>query len=172
MLCYFSMIETQEDQDKFERIYTKYRNLMYHAAYQVLQNHHDAEDAVHQAFISVIRHIKNIKEIDSPKTRSFLVLITERKAIDILRVNRRDKIVALDEEIAGILIPPPGDNGLADALAKLPAHYRQVLMLRFDNGFSVRELAGLLGISESGVRHLIRRARNALARELEREGSL
>ena len=43
MLMYLSMIETPDDKAKFERIYNRYRNLMYHVAYKVLGNHHDAE---------------------------------------------------------------------------------------------------------------------------------
>ena len=70
MLIYLSMIETPEDKDKFEQIYYKYRDLMYYVANQKLNNHHDAEDAVHQAFVSIIKHISKINDIESPKTRS------------------------------------------------------------------------------------------------------
>ena len=58
MLVYLAMIDSPEDQLKFERIYEKYRYLMLHVAKQILQNHHDAEDAVHQAFISIIENIE------------------------------------------------------------------------------------------------------------------
>lgn len=171
MLIYLSMIETPEDKDKFEQIYYKYRDLMYYVANQKLNNHHDSEDAVHQAFVSIIKHISKIKDIDSPKTRSFIVLITERKAIDLMRTSHRDKVVELNEAIAGIEIPLPGDHGIADAIAKLPAEYREILMLKFDNGFSNKELAQMIGISESGIRKLIGRARKALKAELDKEGA-
>ncbi len=67
MLVYLSMIDTPEDRDKFERIYIQYRNLMYHVAYGILGNHFDAEDAVHQAFVAIIRNLQKIGEINSPK---------------------------------------------------------------------------------------------------------
>lgn len=170
MLIYLSMIETPEDKDKFEQIYYKYRDLMYYVANQKLNNHHDSEDAVHQAFVSIIKHISKIKDIDSPKTRSFIVLITERKAIDIMRTSHRDKVVELNEAITGIDIPLPGDHGIADAISRLPVDYREILMLKFDNGFSNKELAQMIGISESGIRKLIGRARKALKTELNKEG--
>lgn len=169
MLMYLSMIETPDDKVKFERIYNRYRNLMYHVAYKVLSNHYDAEDAVHQAFVAIIRHLEKIGDIDSPETRSFIVLITERKAIDLIRTSHSEKVIPLNEDLIGIEIPAPGDHGLADALAKLPAHYREVLLLRFDNGYSTKELAQMLGMTESGVRKLIGRAKNALGRMLEEE---
>lgn len=169
MLMYLSMIETPDDKAKFERIYNRYRNLMYHVAYKVLGNHYDAEDAVHQAFVAIIRHLEKIGDIDCPETRSFIVLITERKAIDLIRTSHSEKVIPLKEDLIGIEIPAPGDHGLADALAKLPAHYREVLLLRFDNGYSTKELAQMLGMTESGVRKLIGRAKNALGRMLEEE---
>ena len=169
MLMYLSMIETPDDKAKFERIYNRYRNLMYHVAYKVLGNHYDAEDAVHQAFVAIIRHLEKIGDIDCPETRSFIVLITERKAIDLIRTSHSEKVIPLNEDLIGIEIPAPGDHGLADALAKLPAHYREVLLLRFDNGYSTKELAQMLGMTESGVRKLIGRAKNALGRMLEEE---
>lgn len=169
MLMYLSMIETPDDKAKFERIYNRYRNLMYHVAYKVVGNHYDAEDAVHQAFVAIIRHLEKIGDIDCPETRSFIVLITERKAIDLIRTSHSEKVIPLNEDLLGIEIPAPGDHGLADALAKLPAHYREVLLLRFDNGYSTKELAQMLGMTESGVRKLIGRAKNALGRMMEEE---
>lgn len=170
MMIYLSMIETPEDRDKFEQIYLKYRYLMVHIAKKFVSNNYDAEDIVHQAFVSIIKNIDTVSEIDSPKTRSYIVLITERKAIDFLRTSHQDKIVSLNEAITGIMFPEPGDYGIADAIARLPAQYREVLMLRFDNGFTTREIAKMFGITESGVRKLVSRARKALEAELDKEG--
>lgn len=170
MLIYLSMIESQDDRHKFERIYERYRNLMYHVAYKILRNPQDAEDAVHQAFVSIIQNIHKFVQIDCPETRSFIVLMTERKAIDLIRIRHSEKILPLNEDWIGLEIPAPGDHGLADALAKLPVRYREVLLLRFDNGYSTRELAKMLGLTESGVRKLIGRAKDALRYILEEDG--
>ena len=170
MLIYLSMIESQDDRHRFERIYERYRNLMYHIAYRILRNPQDAEDAVHQAFVSIIQNIHKFVQIDCPETRSFIVIMTERKAIDLIRIRHSEKILPLNEDLVGLEIPAPGDHGLADALAKLPVRYREVLLLRFDNGYSTRELAKMLGLTESGVRKLIGRAKEALRRILEEDG--
>jgi len=170
LLIYLAMIDSPDDQAKFERVYLQYRYLMLHVAKKILHNHQDAEDAVHQAFISIIKNIEKISAVGSPETRSYIVIITERKAIDILRRNQRHPASALDDEMIGLDIPAPEDHPLAAAMAKLPAHYRQALLLRYDNGFSSREIASLLGISESGVRKLLARGKKALQRQLEDEG--
>ena len=172
MFIYLAMIDSTDDQRKFERIYHKYRFLMLHTAKQILQIHHDAEDAVHQAFVSIIENLEKIIEVDSPKTRSFVVIITERKAIDLLRQNKRRSTVELNEEITGIEIPFRLDNPIAAAIAQLPANYREVLLLRYDNGFTAKEIASILNITDSGVRKLIARAKKALLENLEKEGEV
>lgn len=169
IIGYLSVIEAPEDQHKFEQIYLRYRDLMYRTACRILRNPYDAEDAVHQAFIAIIEHLEKFVQIDCPETRSFVVLICERKAIDLLRARRPEKNLPLDEEQLGLEIPLPGDHGLADAMAKLPAHYRTVLLLRFDNGYSTAELAKILHLTPSGVRKLIGRARNALEKILKED---
>lgn len=92
------MIDTIEERDLFERVFLKYRYLMLYVANKILQNHHDAEDAVHEAFISVIKNIDKFSDVESPKTRSLIVLIVERKAIDILRKKQRENLLEINED--------------------------------------------------------------------------
>ena len=60
MLLYLQTIESPKDKIKFEQIYLKYRRYMFQVASEILQNNQDAEDAVHNAFLSVSRY--NSKE--------------------------------------------------------------------------------------------------------------
>lgn len=46
MLIYLSMIESEADKSLFEQLYIRYKGLMYHIAYRILQNREDAEDAI------------------------------------------------------------------------------------------------------------------------------
>lgn len=170
MLIYLTMIDTPEEKDRFEVIYSKYRYLMLHVAGRILQNHHDAEDAVHEAFVAIIHNIGKIHDVESPKTRSLVVLIVERKAIDVLRKKQRENLIEINEYILGIEMPTPGDNGLADAMARLPVHYREVLLMRYDNGLSNRDISEIFNISESGVRKMLGRAKRQLRSELQKEG--
>lgn len=167
MLIYLQIIEAEEEKTKFVRLYERYRGYMYTAAYQILGSDSDAEDAVHQAFLSVIKNLGRIELVDSPKTQKYLLVITERKAIDIFRSRRH--IVSLDamEQIPGLTALPLENHRLADAMARLPAHYRSVLLLRYDQGYTVREIAKLLDIKPGTVQKSIWRAKQALKKELE-----
>lgn len=169
MIVYLQMLETEEDRAAFEQLYLTYRSLMYRIAYGILRNQQDAEDAVHQAFLSMIKNFKNFSEIECPKTKAFCVIVVEWKSLDLLRIRKRD-IDSYDVERHGVEIPLPGDNGLADALARLSARYREVLLLRYYFGYATREIADMLQMSLSATNKLLWRAKAALAAELEGGG--
>ncbi len=57
MLIHLSVIESEDDRSKFEVIYERYRGLMFYTAMQILNHQQDAEDAVHQAFVSIIENM-------------------------------------------------------------------------------------------------------------------
>lgn len=169
MIVYLQMLETAEDRAAFEQLYLTYRSLMYRIAYGILRNQQDAEDAVHQAFLSMIGGFKKINKIECPKTKAFCVIVVERKSLDLLRIRKRD-IDSCDVERHGVEIPLPGDNGLTDALARLSARYREVLLLRYYFGYATREIADMLQMSLSATNKLLWRAKAALAAELEGGG--
>lgn len=171
MIIYLQMIENEEDKQRFTALYETYRGLMFYVANNLLHNTHDAEDAVHQAFITIAENFSKIDEIECPQTRAYIVLIVERKAIDILRKRNRLSEVSINEAAHGIEIPLPGDHGLADALAGLPAHSREILLLRYYNGYTTKELAAAFGVSYAAMKKQLTRAKNSLRERME-EGDM
>ncbi len=170
MLVYTQMIDSPEDKTKFEQLYLTYRGLMYNVAFQILHNEHDAEDAVHQAFLSMLKNVGKISQVNCPKTRGYAVIIVERKSIDIIRGRRTLSEEEFDESLFGFSFPLPGDGGLSDAIARLPAQYREVLLLRHAHGYDTREVAELLDVSYEAARKLLYRSKTALKILLEKEG--
>ena len=83
MLVYLQMIEGPEQKSAFEQIYIQYRALMYSAAYAILGNPQDAEDAVHHAFVKIAENISKISEPVCPKTRAYVVTIVENTAVNL-----------------------------------------------------------------------------------------
>ena len=65
-------VDTVAKKRKVEQLYEKYQKLMYVVAYHIL-NHH--QDAVLESWEKIIRHMDKIDHIDSPKTKSFLVIL-------------------------------------------------------------------------------------------------
>ena len=171
MLVYLQMLESDADRQRFEQLYCRYRRLMFYVARQILPCDEDAEDAVHEAFVAAIRHFDQISDVSDPKTRAFVVLIAERKAIDLLRRNARRYTLPLEEESLGVAIPPPGDGGLADAMSQLKARQRELLLLRYYVGYSTREAAALLGMTPAAAQKELTRAKTVLRAILEKGGA-
>jgi len=170
MLMYLAAIDSPEDQSKFEKVYLAYKGLMYHVAYQILGNEQDAEDAVHNAFVKIVEYIEKIGDPVCSKTRSYVVTIAENKAIDLYRANQRRGKAAYLDEVGGIPVNAPEDPGLEYCILKLPPQYRQVIFLKYYHGFSCKEIAKQLGISEANAKKLDQRAKKkllALCREEE-----
>ena len=118
MLIYMMMIDSETDKSKFEQIYMKYKGLMFYVANDILHNEHDAEDAVHQAFIKIAENIKKIMEVDCPKTKGYVVTIVENKAIDLYRKNKRQSKIELLEDIGGIDVAYSGEDSLVKCMLK------------------------------------------------------
>lgn len=172
MIIYLQMIDTSEDKNKFEQIYLEYQGLMYWVANKILHNTHDAEDAVHQAFISIAKNMKKISEPVCPKTKNYVVTIVENKAIDIYRKKQKHPEMELDEEVKGITVEYQGTNGLTECLLKLPAEYRNVILLKYYQGYDTREIAHILEISQANAGKLLQRAKQKLEVLCREEGVL
>ena len=183
MIVYLQMLETSEEQVRFEELVHTYKNLMFYVANQVLNNDYDAEDAVQQAFFAILKNFEKISEIKCPQTRSFVVTIVERKAIDLYRSKNRNAAIPFDEEFINIPGGIEADvvsvrTDLARAMAKLPTSslwglvlhsYRELLLLKYDNGYSEQEIAVMCSMTKANVKKTIYRAKKKLESLLEEE---
>lgn len=172
MLVYIQMIDAPEEKDKFERLYLKYRDLMFYIANKILQNQQDAEDAVHAAFLSIAENVEKVSTPDCPKTKGYIVTITENKAIDLYRKKKRHPKALLLEETAGLEVSYEGSHAIAHCLARLSSRDRDILMLRYRYGYTAREIAKMLNLSEANANKRIQRAKERLEKLCKEEGLL
>lgn len=172
MLIYLQMIDDPQDRSKFEQLYLHYKGLMYYTANKILENDQDAEDAVHNAFISLIDNIQKISDIQSHKTKSYIVTIVENKAIDLYRKKQRHPTEAYLDELQGVTVEYELDDALSQCILKLPARYREIIILRYGHDIPDSEIARIMGISKPAVRKLAQRARNKLENICRDEGVL
>lgn len=175
MLVYLSLIDSEEAKSKFEIIYNEYNRLMLYVADQILRDNRDSEDVVHEAFIKIIENIDKISNPQCPQTRNLVVTIVERKAINLYWRRKRKVILPLEDSILSSTEPDPanhiaGGSVVAHAMASLPANYRDILLLKFDGGYSNAEIAAFLDMTESNVKKTVQRAKNKLRTALENMG--
>lgn len=169
MLPYTLTIETPRERLLFADLYAAYAGRMLALARQRLRDPTDAEDAVQQAFLSLAEHFSRLSRLPRPQLEAYLVVVTERKCIDLLRRRARLDGAPFDEE-AALVTPPPSGEPVADAMARLAPALREALLLRYAFGYSTRETAALLDVSFAAAQKRLQRAKSALRTELEKEG--
>ncbi len=175
LTLYLGMLETPEEKDLFTQLYQRYTKLMKYVAYQKLGDEQLAEDAVHDAFLNIIKSFLKISDVSCHKTRRLIVIITENAAIDILR--KKNRVVQADFEDASyhLSVTPDMLEGiaaqeLARQIAALPEHYRVVLELRAYHGLTDKQIAAALNIEHGTVRKRLERARAILAAAIQEQG--
>jgi len=178
MLLYLSMLDTQEEKDKFTEIYEHYQHFCWYVANQQLGDAHLAEDAVQETFLALTRHLDKVEEVDSLKTKKFLMTIVKSKAVDILRKKREGDIsteeLELDipdkaRDILDTYITKENYNHLISCVLELDEAYRVVFEYKYVHQMSDKEIARLLDISPKLVNVRFYRARKKLQEMLEKE---
>jgi RNA polymerase sigma-70 factor (ECF subfamily) len=160
---------------------SQYAGTLYRVAYSVLRNSADAEDAVQEAFVRVLRHRDSLHEVRDQ--RVWLIRIVWNVVLDR---KRRMKTRPETDDVAELArVLPVGGLTAEERVAaaqhharvlacveRLPAKERQVLMLSAFEELTSVEIASVLGITESSVRSRLFRARNLMAGLLEHTRSL
>ena len=155
---------------------SQYAGTLYRVAYSVLRNAADAEDAVQEAFVRVLRHRDTLAEVRDQ--RVWLIRIVWNVVLDR---KRRMKTRPETDDVAELarVLPATGLSAEERAAAaehhayvlacveKLPVKEREVLMLSAFEELTSVEIASVLGITESSVRSRLFRARNLMAGLLE-----
>lgn len=162
MLIFLQTIEDPARRSKLERVYEAYRDLMFYVARELLGSDQDAEDAVHDAFLKLSKNLDKISDPVCPKTQAYVVLTVESVSIDLLRRRKRRPTAALSEDEPGLTVDYAGGNALAQCILKLPPLDREIILLRFWQGYSPRETARILKISEAAARKREQRAKERL----------
>ncbi len=174
---YLTLIDEPSDKEKFTEIYEHYKGMMMQKAMSILHNSALAEEAVQESFVKIA---KNIFKISSPicsKTASFIVIIVRNTSYDILRREKPDRNVSLDEEISAENIEMPdinevlstvGINFILEVINGMDDKYRDALSLKYLYGYSNSEIAKLIGITEKNAEMRIYRAKAILKAKYKR----
>src|SRR5437667_12815656 len=161
--------DTAQGQDHLTWAYQTHVTAIYQYIYSRVGNRPDAEDLTAQVFMKAISGMRS--DVSVPELRSWRYRVAQTTLADHWREYYAEDTGELDDDVTRP--PAPRENPEAiqrvDALlATLPESYRRVLELRFLRGYSVRETAQALDLSETNVKVLQFRAWNRAGRNLGR----
>lgn len=172
----------------FEALTTRYEQRVFSLAMRMLRQEQDAEDVTQQTFLSALENLNGFRGEASFAT--WLFRIATHAALKVIRKRKGLKTVSLEEAAEGAgqadSIPHPEfiadwrqspeqlvqkheiQRLLDEALAKLDEKHRLVFLLRDVEGFSVKETAEALGLTEANTKIRLLRARLQLREQLTR----
>ena len=136
---------------------------VYDLAYGFVNDHDDAEDIAQEVFVKVYHSIKDFRQESGFST--WVYRIAANTSLDRVKQRKRAvaRLVPMDESQLGAVAADPGMDHIDTsahierALHELPTLQRAVVILRHMEGFSTKQVSGMLKCSEGTVKtHLHR----------------
>lgn len=151
----------------FETAYGMYADMLYRLAFSYMKHKEDAEDVVQEVFTKYMCgfHLP----ISPEHEKAWFVRVTINQCHDALR-KRNYRLHSSLEDVTEV--PTEADDTmqtLSEALQNLPEKYKDVVVLHYLEGYSVEEVAKLLALSVSATKMRLKRSREFLKHELEKE---
>lgn len=153
-----------------EILYLKYKNLLLHIANCILGDKNDSEDIVHDTYIKIIEKKEILPILDHQKAINLMITITRNKSIDLYRRRKRlcDRMISyadLKKEVQEEIIITNHD--LTKAMDFLPADYKEILLMYYEYGYSIKEITQLTTKTSENIKKIIQRSRKKIRDYLE-----
>ena len=164
----------QGDNTALDEFVRTYSDALVRFAYGYVRSAAAAEDVAAESMAVLL--LKKKRFPDESHMRAYLYQIARNKCVDYLRLHRQEVPLEDVENVLGSgdperdLLIRQRDEGLYRCMQRLPGQYRQVLILTYFDGFSVKEVGRIMRRSAKQVYNLLARARAALKTMLEKEG--
>lgn len=154
--------------EAFDHFVREHRNMVYSVALTYCKDAHAAEDISQEAFLRAHRSVDGLA--DKSRLKTWLYTLTRNAAIDHLRAQKRRGKLA--ERVAETRREPPARthneqvDRLLGILETLPEDYRRIVLLRYVEGLSYKEIAEALGMQVSAVGEKLSRIRNQISERM------
>ncbi|GKX28184.1 DNA-directed RNA polymerase sigma-70 factor [Vallitalea longa] len=164
-------IENEND-DLYQYLFDKYYRLVYTTAYRIVKNKEDCEEITQDAFSIGFKNMSKIKNFDHFK--NYILKVAYNLSINRAKKNNArynlfpttvNEDISSDKDIIGEVFE---DIYFKQIMDKLPDIDREVMLLSIQ-GYKVREIAQLLGISVPNAKIKLHRTRKLLMQNMEGE---
>jgi RNA polymerase sigma factor (sigma-70 family) len=161
------------DSAAFGILVDKYKASIYALAYSKLGNFSDAEDVAQEVFIKAYRNLRTLRRWDSFHVWLYSITTNLCKMRIRTKAKQPDRESIEDQDLKALEHPFIYSyreelvfQSLREALDSLPDIHRQVLILHYLGGMSIREVAGVLGKSTRTIDRWLKTARSQLKEEM------
>lgn len=159
-------LETQNSK-YFNILYDRYSPKVFGKCFSLLKSETKAQDAAQEIFVKVLLNLSKFS--GKSKFSTWLYSITYNFCIDMIRKNKKSIGVLVDDinafgdevidEIEDSEIMETNVLRLKVVLNKIPADDKAILLMKYQDEFSIKDICGILNKSESAVKMKIKRAK-------------
>ncbi len=148
-----------------EKCYKLYEQKMYQVAYRILHDSGQAEDAVQEAFLKMMKSSVYFEDAESEHCKRYIITVIKHASINIYNKNRKEQEVLCFSDNQEMFEDTYYQNEISDAdnlkelISELPSKYYVVVNCLVIQNLSVKETANELHISEVNVRKRFERAK-------------
>ena len=165
-------IISSNDTMLFEILYDRYSKVVYNKCFSFAKNQYEAEDLTQDVFLKLFVKLRSFK--GKSKFSTWLYAFTYNHCVNYVNRNTAKKIErkSVDSEVLETrLYDPQTDDQditqlrvdqLKDALEKVSPDEKMILLLKYQDGLSIKELSENLDIGESAVKMRLKRAKEKL----------
>lgn len=168
--CAFMLSLDINERNCVEVIFEQYRNLIYTISFDILNNHHDAEDIVNDVMLSVAKNVEKFIDASGNEITAQIVIYSRNASINLYKKNKRRYKVEMpftyindEEELEEIDMEDPSESVDELILTKekvvivkkylklLPIELQDTIKLVYSLGYSNVEAARILKITPNAV---------------------
>ena len=152
-----------EDNKEIELVVEKYSDMLFKICFLILKNEQDVKDVLQETFIKYITKKPDFKSEEHRK--AWLIKVSQNKCKEFLRFHKKHARVPLEEVENCVMITDGMDYDTKETISNiwnLEYKLKSVVILYYIEGYSVREVADMLSISEAAVKKRLQRAREKL----------
>ena len=136
----------------------KYSDMLYRICIVMLCNEQDVQDAIQDTFCRYLEKRPDFR--DEEHRKAWLIRVATNICRDMMRFRIRHPKVSIDGLEDKIVIPEQKET--LRELLELPVKQKTVIYLYYVEGYHIREIADILGITEGAVKMRLRRGKEQM----------
>ena len=138
----------------------KYSDMLYKICIVILCNEQDVQDAIQDTFCRYMERKPAFR--DGEHEKAWLIRVATNICRDMIRFRLRHPKVCIDELADSLTTAAPEQRETLEELLELPVKQKMVIYLHDVEGYRIREIAEILGITEGAVKMRLKRGKEQI----------
>ena len=163
-----------------EKLYKQYEQDMYRISYAILKRKPEAEDAVAEAFIRIIRNSSKIDIENASRTKAFMLIVAKNTALSRYHELKKEmqnveSLGDLSENIPDIhedLLSRINTEHIFEMIKEIGSYFYDIMFLQHKYGYSDAEISDITGLTEVNIRQIKSRGKRKLIKRMKEEGMI